>query len=300
MKVVIAGATGLIGSELSSRFAADGHTVVVLTRDAGQVEAPYKPSEWNPGERRIDLSVMEDAELAINLAGATLAQRWTNSRKREILDSRLQSTTLLSDTIAQLEKPPGVFISASAIGYYGSHDPDEKVDESTDAGSGFLAHVCREWEAATNPAEERGIRVVHPRFGIVLNKSGGALARMLPIFRKGAGGKLGSGKQMMSWIALEEIYPAILHIVAHEAISGPVNLVSPNPVANEEFTRTLADVLGKPAFFTASAFMLRLAYGQMADEALLSGVAVYPAKLLESGYQFKYPHLADALREILA
>jgi uncharacterized protein (TIGR01777 family) len=299
MKIVIAGATGLIGSELANRFSADDHTIVVLARDTQQVKPQYQSSEWNPSESQIDSSVLEGADLVINLAGANLAQRWTNTRKREILESRLQSTHLLSKTIAQLDKPPELFISASAIGYYGNHDPEEKVDEATETGAGFLASVCQKWEAATRPAEEKGVRVVHPRFGIVLSKSGGALARMLPIFRKGAGGKLGSGKQMMSWIDLAEIYPAIQHIISHRKISGPVNLVSPEPVSNVQFTRVLADILNKPSFFTASAFMLKLAYGQMADEALLSGAAVYPTKLLESGYDFKNPDLAGALREIL-
>jgi uncharacterized protein (TIGR01777 family) len=239
-------------------------------------------------------------EAVVHLAGVNIAEgRWTAARKRRIRDSRVQGTETLSRALARLEVRPRVLVSGSGIGIHGNCGA-EWVDETSPVGQGFLAEVGRDWEAATAPASEAGIRVVHLRTGVVLSREGGALKKMLPAFRLGLGGVLGPGTQYMSWITLEDEVAAIRHCLTTEALSGPVNAVAPCPVTNREFTRTLARVLRRPVGPPAPAFALRLMLGELADEALLASVRARPTRLVESGFRFAQPKLEEALRAVLA
>jgi uncharacterized protein (TIGR01777 family) len=237
---------------------------------------------------------------AVHLAGESIATgRWTAARKARILESRAKGTRLLAEALAGLEPRPKVLVSASAIGYYGDRG-DEALTEDSGSGSAFfLSNVCRQWESATEPAADAGIRVANLRFGVILSAGGGALPRLLTPFRLGVGGTLGSGKQFMSWIAVDDAVGAILHALTTKALRGPVNAVSPQPVTNREFTKALGRVLGRPTLFPMPAFAARLAFGQMADELLLCSQRVEPAKLLASDYQFRFPDLEGALRHLL-
>ncbi|MEO8199052.1 MAG: TIGR01777 family oxidoreductase [Gemmatimonadota bacterium] len=295
LRIAIAGASGFVGSNLIPFLTTGGHTVLRLVRRqarAGEIE-------WNPDQGTLDASRMEGVDAVINLAGENIATRWTDHAKQGIRESRIRSTTLLATTMARLEKRPQAFISVSAVGYYGDTG-DQEVDETTKAGDGFLPEIARAWEDAAGPAALAGIRVVHPRFGIILSPAGGALAKMLPIFKLGAGGRLGSGKQWMSWVAMDDVLGSIHHLLTHPSLSGPVNLVSPNPVRNEEFTRVLARVVSRPAIAPVPPFALHLLYGrEMPDETLLSGARVLPRRLESDGYVFRFPDLEDALRHVL-
>jgi uncharacterized protein (TIGR01777 family) len=233
----------------------------------------------------------------VHLAGETVAGRWTDSKKARIRGSRLTGPRVLSQALAALDSPPEVLVCASAVGFYGKRG-DESIDERDPGGSGFLADVVREWEAAAWPAVDAGIRVVNLRFGVVLSPGGGALKAMLPVFRLGLGGRLGSGRQYLSWVALDDVVGAILHALSVAGLSGPVNTTAPNPATNAEFSRTLGRVLGRPAIVPAPAFAIRLALGEFSGE-VLGGARVLPAKLLESGYAFRFPQLEDALRHVL-
>jgi uncharacterized protein (TIGR01777 family) len=231
----------------------------------------------------------------IHLAGDPVSERWTAEHKRAIRESRVKGTGLLARALAGLARPPKVLVTASAVGYYGDGG-DRLLDESSPAGSDFLAQVSREWEAAAAPAAERGIRVAHARFGLVLSPAGGALAKLLPSFKLYGGGKLGSGRQWTSWIALDDVIGALHHILFTDSLSGPVNVVAPNPVTNEQFGKTLGRVLGRPSAVTVPAFVIRAMFGEMADAMLLAGQRVVPRKLLESGFEFRFPELEAALR----
>lgn len=299
MRIGIAGATGLIGTELVQNFEAEGHSLLLLTRSTAAAAGGHQVSVWDPKNGKLDPEDLAGLDVIINLAGANLAARWSKARKKEIVESRVLSTKLLAETLASLKSPPKLFMVASAIGYYGNRDPEEQVDETSSSGKGFLADVCRQWEEAAQPAAQAGIRVVNLRFGMVLSESGGALAKMLPLFRKGLGGKAGDGSQMISWIDLREVYPIVRHLIDYQELTGPINLVAPAALTNQEFTRVLADTLGRSAPMTAKPFMLKIAYGEMAEEVLLGGANVYPRKLLESGYRFRHENLGDSLREIL-
>jgi uncharacterized protein (TIGR01777 family) len=247
----------------------------------------------------VDTGGLEDMDAVVHLAGENIASgRWTAERKRRIRDSRVRGTRLLADSLARLKEPPKVLVCASAIGYYGNR-PEETVNEDSSSGSGFLPEVCREWEKATKPAEESGIRVVGTRFGIVLSPSGGALAKMLLPFRLGAGGKIGSGQQYMSWISLDDAIGAIDHALVTESLAGAVNVVAPRPVTNSEFTKTLGQVLRRPTLFPMPAIAARLLLGEMAEELLLASIRVEPARLLATGYKFRHPDLEGALRQLL-
>lgn len=293
MKILVTGSSGLIGSAVSPSLAAKGHTVIALSRDAGT-----SPS-WNPTTGAIDPKSIDAADAVIHLAGANIgAKRWTKARKRVILDSRVGPTTALAKSLAQLDNPPSTFVVASAIGYYGDRD-DEWLDESSTAGVGFLADVVQQWEHATTPAAARGIRVVNLRFGVILTPEGGALKRMLPPFKLGLGGPIGSGKQYMSWVGLEDVIGAIEHVLTNPPISGPVNVVAPNPVTNREFADTLGHVLSRPAFLPLPAFALRILLGEMADELLLYSAHVRPTKLTTSGYPFRGTNLEESLLRML-
>jgi uncharacterized protein (TIGR01777 family) len=243
---------------------------------------------------------LEDLKAAIHLSGANLgARRWTPEYKSELIQSRVNSTRILTSTLASLRRPPKVLLVASATGIYGNRG-DELIDETSPLGTGFLADLCRQWEAAAQPAIDAGIRVIHLRFGLILGTGpGSALTRLLPIFRLGLGAQLGSGEQYISWISLPDAVAAILFLLDSNSISGPVNCASPNPVTNIIFTRTLATQLRRPALLSVPAFALRLAYGEMAQELLLSGARAYPAKLAASGFQFSHASLLHALPAVL-
>jgi uncharacterized protein len=294
MNVLISGATGLIGSSLSEELSRGGHRITRLTR------SPRGPGDvrWDPDAGTIDGS-LEGHDAVVHLAGESIAEgRWTPSKKERIMQSRKKGTRLLAESIAALPTPPEVFVSASAVGYYGDRG-SEVLREDSSPGSDFLAEVCKAWEAAADPAREAGIRVVHPRFGIVLSPKGGALSTTLPIFRLGGGGKIGSGRQWWSWVALDDVVGAVVHALEDDSVEGPVNVGSPNPMTNAEYTKVLGKVLNRPTFFTVPAPAIRAVIGGMADALLLASQRIEPAKLKETGYGFRYPELEGALRHLL-
>lgn len=296
MKILVTGSTGLVGSALVPSLKAQGHEVTrAVRRQTDKADEVY----WNPEDGSIDAARLTGIDAAVHLAGENIAERWTDEKKRRIRESRVKGTRLLSETLARLEPLPRVLVSASAIGIYGNRGAEVLTEESSH-GDDFLADVCREWEAATAPASEGGIRVVNLRIGIVLSKKGGALAKMLTPFKLGVGGKVGSGEQYMSWVALDDVVGIIEHALTNESLRGPVNTVAPTPVTNLEFTKTLGSAISRPTIFPIPAFGLRLAFGEeMANGTLLSSARVEPARLKESGYQFKYPTLKGALRHVL-
>ncbi|HUG19638.1 MAG TPA: TIGR01777 family oxidoreductase, partial [Planctomycetaceae bacterium] len=254
---------------------------------------------WNPDAEEFDPAWFDGFDSVVHLAGENIAGgRWTKSYKQKILSSRRDVTRKLATALTRLEQPPRTLISASAVGWYGDRG-DELLTESSSRGNGFLAEVCQEWEQAANPAREAGIRVVHPRIGVVLSPKGGALKKMLPIFRLGLGGVLGHGRQYMSWIGLDDLAGAIFHLLTDESLTGPVNCVAPNPVTNREFTKTLGRVLSRPAILPVPGFMAKLGLGQMAEELLLSGARVLPEVLSQSGYGFRSSNLEECLRSQL-
>ncbi len=295
--ILITGASGLIGSALTSAFQADGHKVVQAVRD--QVKNPEQEIRWSVAQNEIDQQSLEGIDAVVHLAGASIAgKRWTESYKKQILESRTKGTRLISEAIAKMERKPRAFICASAIGYYGDRGTAE-LDESSAPGEDFLAEVCLQWERACLPAKEAGIRTVNTRFGVVLSPKGGALKSMLFPFKMGVGGVIGDGKQIMSWIALDDVVAAIKFLLAEDSLSGPVNLVSPQPVSNREFTKTLGKVLGRPTILPMPAFAARLAFGEMADALLLSSTRVVPERLASANFGFHYPQLEPALRHLL-
>ncbi len=298
MRILVTGSRGFIGSPLTDFLIFQRrHEVIRLVRAAGSIQKGQ--AFWDPEAGKIELEQLEGFDAVIHLAGENIAKgRWTLKKKARIRDSRVKGTRLLSESLAKLKKPPQVLISASAVGIYGNRG-DELLTEDSQLGTGFLAEVGQAWEVATQPAAATGIRVVNIRFGMVLGAAGGALAMMAPPFRLGLGGKIGSGRQTMSWIALDDAVGAILHVLVVEQLKGPVNIVSPNPVTNAEFTKTLGKVLWRPTLFTVPAFGARLAFGEMADELLLASQRVKPARLVSTGYPFIYPHLEWALRHVL-
>jgi len=297
MKVLLSGSSGLVGSALIPVLTGGGHQVVRLVRSQPRDEV--SEVHWDPEAGDIDAAGLKGVEAAVHLAGESIAAgRWTAAKKARILESRVKGTRLLAETLAELKRPPKVLVSASAVGYYGDRG-EETLREESASGSAFLSDVCRQWEAATEPAAAAGIRVVNLRFGVMLSSVGGALPRLLTPFKLGVGGRLGSGKQFMSWIAIDDVIGAILHALGTETLRGAVNAVAPEPVTNREFTRTLGRVLGRPTVFPMPAFAARLAFGQTADELLLASQRVEPAKLLASGYLFRFPDVEAALRHLL-
>ncbi len=296
-RILVSGSTGLIGSALVLRLAEAGHTVDRLVRTHG--EAQQDEILWQPDQKVIDRGSLEGFDAVVHLAGENLGtSRWTREKKEKIRASRVAGTRLLAEALAACERPPVVLACASAIGFYGSRG-DDVLSEKSEQGSGFLAGVCREWEAACSAASDRGIRVVNLRFGVVLAPHGGALAAMLPLFRKGGGGRLGNGRQWWSWISCADAVGAIEHALGTDSITGPVNVVSPRPVTNREFTKTLGHVLGRPTVLPTPAFALRLLLGEMADELLLASCRVEPARLLATGYAFRHPDLEATLHDLL-
>lgn len=295
MKIAIAGASGLVGTALMPALAAQGNEVTRLVRTAARAGE----IEWHPNKAEVSAVSLEGFDIIINLAGENIAGgRWTDEQKRKIRDSRVNGTHLLSEAIAKMERKPRAFICASATGIYGDRD-DEVLDEQSDSGGGFLAGVCREWEMACDLAVKAGVRVVHLRFGPILAREGGMLAKLLTPFKMGMGGKVGSGRQFISWVSLEDSVNAILLAINDESIRGPLNVVSPNPVTNEEFTKTLGHVLNRPTALAMPAFAARLAFGEMADEMLLVSQRVMPKRLAAAGFEFAHPDLESALRHYL-
>jgi uncharacterized protein (TIGR01777 family) len=302
MKIIVTGSTGLVGSALVRSLLAEGHEVTRMVRgDSQTFRAPGTAAvRWNPEQGTIDAAELEGHDAAVHLAGEPVAGgRWTDEKKRRILDSRVKSTKLLAETLAGLREKPKVLVSASAIGFYGNRG-GEVLHEESASGEDFLSEVCREWEKAALPASQAGIRVVHLRIGIVLSPDGGALAQMLTPFKLGIGGRIGSGSQYMSWIALDDVVGIIKHALDDEQVRGPVNTVAPHPATNDEFTKALGRALNRPALLPMPAFALRLALGrEMADALLLGGARVEPARLKATGYRFLYPELEGALRHVL-
>jgi hypothetical protein len=297
MKILISGSAGLIGSALIPQLQAKGHSVRRLVRSETSGADTFR---WDPQRGTLDPAALEGLDAVINLAGESISEgRWTARKKAKIRESRVRGTSLLCESLAQLMNRPRVLISSSAIGYYGDRG-NEVLREDSGPGTGFLPEVCRAWEAATKRAEAMGIRVVHLRTGIGLSAKGGALAKMLPPFKLGAGAVLGSGTQYFSWIDIEDMVQIIQLTLATETLRGPVNAVSPNPVTNAVFTKMLAKVLKRPAFFPAPAPLVRIALGEMADALLLASARVEPAKLIAAGYQFRYPELEGSLYHLLA
>jgi len=292
MIIAIAGASGLVGKALTPLLEAEGHDVVRLVRSwpkAGEIE-------WHPNQDSIDTGKLEGFDAIINLAGENVAEgRWTEEKKKKIHDSRVNGTHLLSEAIAKLTTKPRCFLCASATGIYGDRG-DETLDEQSESGGGFLAGVCREWEKATEPAHRAGVRVVNFRFGPILARAGGMLEKMLTPFKMGLGGKIGAGKQYISWVAIEDAVAVIKRVLNDESIRGPLNVVSPKPVTNERFTRALGEVLSRPTVMAVPAFAARLAFGEMADEMLLVSQKVIPKKLQAAGFQFEYSDLETALQ----
>jgi uncharacterized protein len=297
MNILVTGASGLIGSALVASLTSTGHGVTRLVRS--QPNSEGKTARWDPMAGTIDASAFEGVDAVVHLAGENIAERWTSAKKRRIRDSRVKGTQVLCEALARLASPPKVLVSASAIGYYGDRGEAILTDDSA-PGNGFLSEVCRAWEAATEPARQQGIRTVPLRFGVVLSAAGGALAKILPPFRLGLGGVLGSGRQYMSWIALDDVVGAIQHAIVTDSLQGPTNAVAPQAVTNQEFTKTLGKVLGRPTAVPLPAFAARLMFGEMADELLLASARVQPVKLQASGYRHRYPELEGALRHVLA
>ncbi|GIW47332.1 MAG: hypothetical protein KatS3mg078_1209 [Deltaproteobacteria bacterium] len=300
MKILVTGAGGLIGSALTAFLKAGGHEVTRLRHSKRTGEVPSDRNEifWNIEAKRIDLNGIEGHDVVVHLAGENIAGIWTGEKKRRIRESRVEGTRFLCESLSKLGEPPQVLVCASAIGYYGDRG-DEVLTEEKPKGRGFLADVCSEWESAVEPAVKRGIRVVNLRFGIVLSPKGGALGMMLLPFRLGLGGRIGSGEQYWSWVALDDAIGAIYHTIKKTELEGPVNVVSPNPVTNREFVKTLGRVLGRPAFIPLPESLVRLVAGEMGEEMLLASVRVMPKRLLDSGYEFHYPDLEVALRHLL-
>lgn len=293
-RILISGASGPIGAALVPALKARGFAVMRLVRKAVTGEDHIT---WDPA-RPLSPETVSGFDAVIHLAGESIVGRWTEAKKRRILDSRTQGTGHLAEAAAKASQPPRVFISASAVGFYGNRG-DEILREDSPSGEGFTAETCRQWEAAAQPAAQAGIRTVLMRFGVVMSADGGALPKMLPAFRMGLGGRLGNGRQWSAWISVRDVVGAIQHVLDHESLSGPVNTVSPNPVTNAEFTRVLASVMNRPAIFPVPAFAVRLIFGEMGEELLLGSQRVEPAKLMASGYRFQHPDLRDALKEIL-
>jgi uncharacterized protein (TIGR01777 family) len=293
-RVLVSGASGPIGSALLPSLKTQGFAVTRLVRNAAN--GPDQIA-WDPS-CPVSPDIVSGFDAVIHLSGESIVGRWTDAKKRRIIESRVQGTGHMAQALAKAAQRPRVFISASAVGYYGNRG-DEILREDSPSGDGFAAEICRQWEGATEPAAAAGIRTAQMRFGVVMSADGGALPKMLPPFRLGLGGRLGSGRQWSSWVSVDDVVGAIQHVLNHDTLQGPVNTVSPNPVTNAEFTTTLASVLHRPAIFPMPAFAVKLIFGEMGEELFLGSQRAEPAKLAASGYQFKHPELKNALKDIL-
>lgn len=296
MQIVVSGATGLVGSRLVPFLRSGGHAVRTLVR-----HTPQNASEifWDPADGKIDDDALDGVDAVVHLAGASIASgRWTAARKRAIRDSRVDGTALLATSLAHLDTPPRVFVSTSAVGYYGSRG-DTPLTEASAAGEGFLANVVREWEDAARPARDAGIRVVHPRFGVVMAGEGGMLPLLARLFRAGLGGQLGDGRQYLAWVDIDDLVAILLESIINEDLDGPVNAVAPGQVTNTTFTKAMGRVLNRPTFFRVPAFAMRLVAGELADDLILASQRVVPRRLEEIGFEFAYPTLESSLRHEL-
>ena len=300
MRVAVTGSTGLIGRALVERLASGGHQPVRVVRATGAPDQQGPVVSWDPTENQIEGEALEGVDAVVHLAGEPIAaRRWSNQQKKRIANSRTQGTALLAGALARLDQPPGVLVSASAIGYYGDRG-DERLDEASSGGDGFLADVCRAWEAAADPARDAGIRVAHPRTGVVLSQSGGALAEMLPFFRLGLGGRIGRGRQWVSWITLHDEVEALLWLLTAD-VEGPVNLTAPEPVTNRQLTAALGRTLRRPTLLPTPKPALWARLGRELTEALLySSTRVEPAVLTRRGFGFAHPDIATGLADVLA
>ena len=296
VKILVTGSSGLIGSALVRSLRADGHDVIRLVR-----REPTAADErrWDPPSHTLDPTVLDSADAVVHLAGAGIGdKRWSEDYKQEVLRSRIDGTTTIATAIAQCTSPPKVLISASAVGWYGETG-DEAVDESAPSGQGYLADVVRRWEAATAPAEAADVRVVHARSGVVLSADGGALGKVLPLFKLGLGGRLGSGQQWMSWIAIADQITALRFLLERSDLSGPVNLTAPEPARNRDYTKAIGRAVRRPALAVVPAAALRLALGEFADEGVLVSQRVLPARLEDAGFNFTYADIDAALTAIV-
>ncbi|REJ79021.1 MAG: TIGR01777 family protein [Acidobacteria bacterium] len=297
MKILVTGATGLIGSSLVPELEANGHEVYRVSRSS-----PESPNDvqWDPydGFSDEEASKLEGTDAVVHLAGESIAEYWTDEKKESLRKSRVEGTRTLVSALAERERPPRIFVSASAVGYYGSRG-DEELTEDSEPGNGFLPEICIEWEAEAKKAEDFGARVVNPRIGVVLAKDGGALAKMLTPFSFGLGGTVGPGDQWMSWIALPDLVRLIQFLINNNRVTGPVNATAPNPVTNEEFTDTLGTVLNRPTIIPVPGFGVKLLFGEMGERLLLEGAKVLPARLSEAGFKFDFAELEGALRKVL-
>ena len=288
--VAIAGASGFLGGAFARHLSNAGHTV----RRIGRLSSRGVDFQWDLDAGRLDPAALDGADAVINFAGATIAQRWTREHKQAILTSRVRSTEVLAKRMVAVRSPPRVFVSTSAVGFYGSRG-DEVIDESSGPGRGFLADVVQRWEQAATPASDAGVRVVYPRLGLVMHPDGGVLAKLIPVYNIGGGGKIGKGTQWMSWIGLHDMMRALDFVMQTESIRGPVNVSAPNPLTNAQFSHTLGEVLHRPALATVPEFAIKLMFGEMGEETLLSGQRVVPKCLSDNGFRFDYPELAGAL-----
>jgi uncharacterized protein len=296
IKVAVSGGTGLIGRHLWPFLSTQGHFAAALSR--GAARDSDREIFWDPARCEIEHRKLEGFDAVVHLAGANVGSRWTAKRRREILDSRVEGTRFLRETFQRMKRPPSTLVCASATGFYGDTG-DEMADERSAQGDGFLADVCADWEREAKAFEELGVRVVMLRFGVVLTPAGGALAKMLPIFKAGLGGRIGSGRQWMSWIDIDDLLRAVQQALLEESWSGPYNVVAPEPVTNAQFAKTLASALGRPAVMPAPGFALKAAFGQMATETLLQSSRVAPRRIEEAGFAWRYPDLDRSLRRLL-
>jgi uncharacterized protein (TIGR01777 family) len=297
-RVLVSGASGPIGKALLPSLRTNGAHITRLVRDnAPPTYSDEQTIPWHPGQP-LSADALSGFDAVIHLAGETIVGRWTESKKNKIRDSRVIGTRNLAQSLAQAKHRPQIFLCSSAIGYYGNRG-DEALTEESAPGTGFLAEVCQEWEAATHPAAEAGIRTVAIRTGVVLSREGGALAKMLPPFKMGVGGKIGDGRQWMSWIDVQDLVGAIHHILKSDLLYGPVNMVAPRPVTNAEFTQTLASVLSRPAVFPVPAFAVKLLFGEMGETVLLGSQRVEPTQLVSSGYPFRFRDLRASLQNTI-
>lgn len=299
MKVLISGSSGLVGSALCQRLEAEPDCEIVRLVRKQSPDTQQTSVVWNPAEGQLEPQGFDGVDVVVHLGGVNIAgKRWSPEVKQKIFNSRFQSTSLLASQLATLEQKPSVFLCASAVGFYGDRG-EERLDESSPRGEGFLADVCQAWEQATQPAKDAGIRVVNMRFGMILDRKGGALGQMLTPFKMGVGGRLGSGKQYWSWIALPDVINALQFCLNHSELAGPVNFVAPDEVTNLEFTKTLGKVLSRPTCLPVPAWGVKTAFGEMGQELMLTSARVVPKKLTEAGFQFQYPQLEDAFRSVL-
>ncbi len=290
-RIAIAGASGFVGSALAKHLESMGHAVIRIGRRENPKHGNIK---WDPDKGELDPAGLAGVRIVINLCGENIGQRWTPEVKKKIVDSRVRTTDLLARTIAKVDPHPRVLVNMSAIGYYGDRG-EEEVDEESTPGHGFLAELVRAWEGAADPAREAGVRVVHPRAALVLHPSGGLLAKLLPIFRLGIGGPIGSGKQYLPWISRTDAIRALSWASLHESLSGPLIVASPTPARNAEFAKAFARCLHRPAFAPVPEFAVRMLFGEMGDETVLSGQKAIPQHLIDSGFQFDHPTLDQAL-----